>query len=171
VDDDVDEVVGAARSLLPRLQRAMLEGTYQQATSAGLDSQAWGRPTRAGHPEVIDRWFNRPCSSAGADFEPTFHNSSHGFRPSRGAHTAIAQAKRTLAKVEVVVDLDLSKFFDASITSDCLVGGPTDRGPSPPEADRQMLKAKVVMPAARGGYRRGAPRRSSVADPFQCRPR
>jgi RNA-directed DNA polymerase len=29
-------------------------------------------------------------------FEPTFHPSSHGFRPHRGAHTAIPQAKEHL---------------------------------------------------------------------------
>jgi len=38
-------------------------------------------------------------------FEPTFHPSSHGFRPHRGAHTAIAQAKEHLtAGYQTVVD-------------------------------------------------------------------
>jgi len=46
-------------------------------------------------------------------FEPTFHPSSHGFRPHRGAHTAIAKAKEHLeAGYQMVVDFDLSKFFD-----------------------------------------------------------
>jgi Reverse transcriptase (RNA-dependent DNA polymerase) len=46
-------------------------------------------------------------------FEPTFHPSSHGFRPHRGAHTAIAQAKEHLtAGYQMVLDIDLSKFFD-----------------------------------------------------------
>ncbi|MDT5391654.1 MAG: RNA-directed polymerase, partial [Mycobacterium sp.] len=46
-------------------------------------------------------------------FEPTFHPSSHGFRPNRGAHTAIAEAKGYLeAGYQTVVDFDLAKFFD-----------------------------------------------------------
>jgi Reverse transcriptase (RNA-dependent DNA polymerase) len=46
-------------------------------------------------------------------FEPTFHPSSHGFRPHRGAHTAIAQAKEHLeAGYQMVVHFDLSKFLD-----------------------------------------------------------
>jgi RNA-directed DNA polymerase len=46
-------------------------------------------------------------------FEPTFHNSSHGFRPHRGAHTAIAEATGYLRDgYRMVVDLDLAKFFD-----------------------------------------------------------
>ena len=45
--------------------------------------------------------------------EPHFHPSSHGFRPRRGAHTAVAEAKEHLAAgYTVVVDLDLAKFFD-----------------------------------------------------------
>jgi hypothetical protein len=45
--------------------------------------------------------------------EPTFHSSSHGFRPTRGAHTAIAEAKGYLeAGYQTVVDFDLAKFFD-----------------------------------------------------------
>jgi hypothetical protein len=46
-------------------------------------------------------------------FEPTFHPGSHGFRPHRGAHAAIAQAKEHLeAEYQMAVDFDLSKFFD-----------------------------------------------------------
>ena len=46
-------------------------------------------------------------------FEPTFHDSSHGFRPRRGARTAIAEAKKHLAGGYAwTVDVDLSKFFD-----------------------------------------------------------
>src|SRR5919198_1074503 len=46
-------------------------------------------------------------------WEPTFHPSSHGFRPERSCHTAIAEAKQHLEDGhEWVVDLDLEKFFD-----------------------------------------------------------
>jgi RNA-directed DNA polymerase len=40
------------------------------------------------------------------------HPSSHGFRPNRGAHTALAEATGYLeAGFRTVVDVDLAKFF------------------------------------------------------------
>jgi group II intron reverse transcriptase/maturase len=46
-------------------------------------------------------------------YEPTFHEQSHGFRPGRSCHTAIAQAQSIMEEgYEWVVDLDLEKFFD-----------------------------------------------------------
>jgi RNA-directed DNA polymerase len=111
----VVEVVGAARALLPRLQRALLEGTYQP----GDIRRVWipkpgGGQRGLGIPNVIDRWVQQAVLQVLEPIcEPTFHDSSHGFRPSRGAHTAIAQAKAYVAEGhEVVVALDLSKFLD-----------------------------------------------------------
>jgi group II intron reverse transcriptase/maturase len=46
-------------------------------------------------------------------FEPTFHPSSHGFRPGRSCHTAVAEAAQHLQDgYEWVADIDLEKFFD-----------------------------------------------------------
>src|ERR1035441_10690498 len=47
-------------------------------------------------------------------FDPTFSNSSYGFRPHRSAHMALEQARKYVAQEgrELVVDLDLEKFFD-----------------------------------------------------------
>jgi group II intron reverse transcriptase/maturase len=81
-------------------------------------------------------------------FEPTFHSSSHGFRPKRGAHTAITEAKEYVGDgYGVVVDIDLSKFFDR-VHHQRLLSRLGQR-----VADSrilkligQMLKAKVVMP-------------------------
>jgi hypothetical protein len=51
-------------------------------------------------------------------WDPTFSEHSHGFRPGRSAHQAVAQAQRYIAEgYNVVVDLDLEKFLDCS--SDC----------------------------------------------------
>jgi group II intron reverse transcriptase/maturase len=81
-------------------------------------------------------------------FEPTFHNSSHGFRPRRGAQTAIAEAKAYVEQgYDHVVDIDLSKFFDR-VNHQRLLGRMSQRV----EDGRmlkligRMLKAKVVMP-------------------------
>jgi RNA-directed DNA polymerase len=46
-------------------------------------------------------------------WDPTFSEHSYGFRPGRSAHQAVAQAQRYVADgYNVVVDLDLEKFFD-----------------------------------------------------------
>ena len=48
-------------------------------------------------PNVVDRVVQQAVLQILEPiFEPTFHPSSHGFRPHRGAHTAIAQAKEHL---------------------------------------------------------------------------
>jgi group II intron reverse transcriptase/maturase len=146
----VDEVVGAARSVLPQLQRALLEGTYRP----GDIRRVWipkpgGGQRGLGIPNVIDRWVQQAVFQVLEPiFEPTFHDSSHGFRPARGAHTAIAQAKTYVGQgYEVVVDLDLSKFFDR-VHHQRLLSRLAQRIADPRilKLIRQMLKAKVVMP-------------------------
>jgi group II intron reverse transcriptase/maturase len=98
---------------------------------------------------VVDRWVQQAILQVLEPFfEPTFHDSSHGFRPQRGAHTAIAEARTYVADgYEVVVDIDLSKFFDR-VHHQRLLSRLGQR-----IADQrllrligQMLKAKVVMP-------------------------
>lgn len=47
-------------------------------------------------------------------FDPDFHPSSYGYRPSRSSHQAIAKSEMFIRKYEMgwVVDMDLSKCFD-----------------------------------------------------------
>src|SRR5207237_3671092 len=46
-------------------------------------------------------------------WDPTFSESSFGFRPNRSAHQAIAQAQAFIIEgYRIVVDIDLEKFFD-----------------------------------------------------------
>ncbi|MFC1708096.1 reverse transcriptase domain-containing protein [Planctomycetota bacterium] len=81
-------------------------------------------------------------------YEPTFHPSSHGFRPNRSCQTAITEAKGYVAEgYDIVVDMDLEKFFD-QVCHQRLMARLARR-----VKDRRllvlvgrMLKAKVVMP-------------------------
>jgi group II intron reverse transcriptase/maturase len=81
-------------------------------------------------------------------YEPTFHPSSHGFRPERSCHTAIAEAvKHVDDGYDLVVDLDLEKFFD-HVHQQRLMSRLAQR-----VQDKtvlvligRMLKAKVVLP-------------------------
>lgn len=47
-------------------------------------------------------------------FEPEFHPSSYGYRPTKLCHKAVAKAERFINKygLRYVVDMDLSKCFD-----------------------------------------------------------
>jgi group II intron reverse transcriptase/maturase len=46
-------------------------------------------------------------------FEADFCPNSHGFRPKRSAHRAIAEVRRSiLRRMNLVIDVDLSKYFD-----------------------------------------------------------
>lgn len=56
-----------------------------------------------------------------AVYEPTFKDSSHGFRPGRGNHTALKQARYALKGKVWVIEGDLKKCFD-SIDHDALMG-------------------------------------------------
>jgi len=111
----VEQVVDEAPALLPELQKSLLGGTYQP----GDIRRVWipkpgGGERGLGIPNVVDRWVQQAVLQVLEPiFEPRFHHSSHGFRANRGAHTAIAEAKQYLGEgYRVVVDLDLSKFFD-----------------------------------------------------------
>jgi hypothetical protein len=105
-------------------------------------------------PNAIDRWVQQPVLQIlESIFEPTFHSSSHGFRPKRGAHTAIAEAKEYVGDgCGVVVDIDLWKFIDRVLHQRLLsrlgqkiAGDPAFRIRSGPACERRLKSA------ARGG--------------------
>jgi group II intron reverse transcriptase/maturase len=101
--------------LLPQLSRTLLDGTYEPGNIRRVWIPKSGGGQRGlGIPNVVDRMVAEAVRLVLEPmYEPTFHASSHGFRPGRSCHTAIAEARRYLDEgYEVVVDLDLEKFFD-----------------------------------------------------------
>jgi RNA-directed DNA polymerase len=111
----VEEAEAQAPKLLPRLHRALLEGRYRPGDVRRVFIPKPGGGQRGlGIPNVIDRLVQQAVLQVLEPvFEPTFHTSSHGFRPKRGAMTAIAEAQEHLnAGYRTVVDLDLAQFFD-----------------------------------------------------------
>src|SRR5664280_2364187 len=100
-------------------------------------------------PNVVDRMVQQAMLQVMEPiFEPTFHPSSHGFRPKRGAHTAIAEATGYLKDgYQTVVDLDLAKFFDR-VHHQRLLARIAERVKDPRIVTlvRLMLKAAVIMP-------------------------
>jgi len=75
-----------------------------------------------GVPAVIDRMIQQAIVQILQPiFEPTFSDSSYGFRPGRSAHQAIEQAKKYYEEgYRYVVDIDLAKYFD-TVNHDILI--------------------------------------------------
>ncbi len=73
-----------------------------------------GGVRRLGIPTVQDRWIQQMLLQVLQPiFDPTFSEHSHGFRPGRGAQTAVQAAQAHIQSgKEWVVDMDISKFFD-----------------------------------------------------------
>ncbi|QYZ68054.1 MAG: group II intron reverse transcriptase/maturase [Gammaproteobacteria bacterium (ex Lamellibrachia satsuma)] len=67
-----------------------------------------------GIPSVNDRVIQQAIAQVLQPIiDPTFSDSSHGFRPGRNAHGAVRQIKACIEEgYRVAVDVDLSKFFD-----------------------------------------------------------
>ena len=99
----------------PKLAGDLLAGRYRPGViRRAMIPKAGGGQRGLGIPNVIDRVVCEAVRQVLEPvWEPTFHESSHGFRPGRSCHTAIAEAEQHLADgYGWVVDIDLEKFFD-----------------------------------------------------------
>ena len=76
-----------------------------------------------GIPTVTDRVIQQAIAQVLTPiFDPTFSESSFGFRPGRNAHQAIRQVQAHVKGARrIAVDIDLAKFFD-TVNHDVLMG-------------------------------------------------
>jgi RNA-directed DNA polymerase len=116
VDDvSVSEFKGWLKMHWPSVKRALLEGRYLPRPVRGVDiPKPSGGIRTLGVPTVVDRLIQQALHQVLQPlFEPTFSDSSFGFRPGRGAHQAVRQAQGYIREGKRwVVDIDLEKFFD-----------------------------------------------------------
>ena len=87
-------------------------------------------------PTVLDRFIQQAVMQVlQEEWDPGFSDASYGFRPGRSAHQAVRRAQEhILAGFDIVVDLDLEKFFDR-VNHDILMGLVAKR-----VADKRLLR-------------------------------
>jgi len=118
------------------IREQLLTGRYRpSAVRQHQIRKAGGGVRILGIPTVLDRFIQQAVLQVlQPRFDPTFSESSYGFRPGRSAHDAVCQAQRYVQSGRRwVVDVDLEKFFDR-VNHDVLMGKLSQR-----IADRRVL--------------------------------
>lgn len=99
-----------------KIKESILTGTYRPKHVKQVEiPKAHGKGVRQlGIPTVLDRFIQQAMLQVlGPIFDPKFSKYSFGFRPGKGPHPAVKQARKHIEEGNtVVVDLDLEKFFD-----------------------------------------------------------
>jgi len=111
----VNELSGYLRTRWPELREQLLTGKYRPSpVKQVLIAKRHGGVRQLGIPTVLDRFIQQAMLQVLQEvFEPSFSEHSYGFRPGRSAHQAVKAARHFVQQGRrVVVDVDLSKFFD-----------------------------------------------------------
>ena len=133
----VAELTGYLKEHWGRLREELLNGTYQPQPVRRVEiAKPGGGMRKLGIPTVVDRLIQQAVLQVlQREWDQTFSEHSYGFRPGRTAHQAVTQAQEYIkAGYDVVVDIDLEKFFDR-VNHDILMGRVARR-----VSDKRVLK-------------------------------
>ncbi len=164
----IEEFPAFAREHWPSVRKALLEGSYQPSP---LRQQMIPKPGGRGErqlriPTVLDRVILQAIQQVLTPrLDPSFSESSFGYRPRRSAHQAVRQVQRFIREGHrVAVDLDLEKFFDR-VDHDLLMNRLGRRVP-----DKRLLRligkylrAGVVIDSQLHPTREGVPQGSPLS--------
>jgi RNA-directed DNA polymerase len=109
------DLSGYLRQHWPTIREQLLCGTYKPEPVRRVEiPKPDGGVRKLGIPTVLDRFIQQAVMQVlQRGWDPTFSEHSHGFRPKRSAHQAVAKAQKYIAEGHRwVVDLDIEKFFD-----------------------------------------------------------
>jgi RNA-directed DNA polymerase len=133
----VEDLPGHLLEHWPAIREQLLNGTYKPQPVKRVEiPKPDGGVRQLGIPTVLDRMIQQAVMQVlQRRWDPEFSEHSHGFRPGRSAHQAVAKAQQYLASGKRwVVDLDLEKFFDR-VNHDRLMAAVARR-----VADKRMLR-------------------------------
>ena len=133
----VEQLPGYLKEHWPTTREQLLSGTYKPQPVRRVEiPKPDGGVRQLGIPTVLDRMVQQAVMQVlQARWDAGFSEHSHGFRPGRSAHHAVAKAQKYIAAGRRwVVDLDLEKFFDR-VNHDKLMAAVARR-----VADKRMLK-------------------------------
>ena len=133
----VQELPGYLKQHWPALREQLLRGRYRPQPVRRVEiAKPDGGVRKLGIPTVLDRFIQQAVMQVlQGKWDATFSEHSHGFRPRRSAHQAVARAQQYIAEGNRwVVDIDLEKFFDR-VNHDRLMAAIARR-----VSDKRMLK-------------------------------
>jgi len=110
-----EQLRGYLRDHWQNIREKLERGTYQPSPVRRVEiPKPDGGVRLLGIPTVVDRFIQQAILQVLTPiFDPTFSESSYGFRPKRSAHMAVRKAQEYISEgYRFVVDIDLEKFFD-----------------------------------------------------------
>lgn len=110
-----DELRDHVKKTWATVKTKLLEGKYNPSPVRRVEiPKPDGGVRSLGIPTVQDRMIQQAIAQVLSKlYDPTFSESSFGFRPNRGAKNAIKQSETYINQgYKWVVDMDLEKFFD-----------------------------------------------------------
>src|SRR5215831_5017301 len=96
----VGELSGYLKQYWPTLREQLLNGTYQPQPVKRVEiAKPDGGVRKLGIPTVLDRFIQQAVMRVlQRRWDRTFSEHSHGFRPQRSAHQAVAKAQQYIAE-------------------------------------------------------------------------
>jgi RNA-directed DNA polymerase len=95
----VEALTGFLRQHWPRIRQQLMNGTYKPQPVRRVEiPKPDGGTRKLGVPTALDRFIQQAVAQVLCRrWDPTFSDSSYGFRPGRSAHQAVERAQRHIA--------------------------------------------------------------------------